>query len=102
VNFANLSGTPVALTDFRQFITDSEGIMISRERVESVLDRIRPLMEADGGGIELLDVSGNNASVRLTGLCSGCPSAHLTLHMGVEMALREEIREFEELQVVEV
>jgi Fe-S cluster biogenesis protein NfuA len=34
-------------------------------------------------------------------LCSVCPSAHLTLHMGVEMALREEIREFEELQVVE-
>jgi Fe-S cluster biogenesis protein NfuA len=74
--------------------------MVSRERVQSVLDRIRPLMQADGGDIELVDVSGNNASVRLTGLCSGCPSAHLTLHMGVEVALREEIQEFEELQVV--
>lgn len=74
--------------------------MVSRERVQSVLDRIRPLMQADGGDIELVDVSGNNASVRLTGMCSGCPSAHLTLHMGVEVALREEIQEFEELQVV--
>jgi Fe-S cluster biogenesis protein NfuA len=35
-------------------------------------------------------------------MCSGCPSAHLTLHMGVELALREEIHEFEELQVVGV
>ena len=74
--------------------------MVSRERVQSVLDRIRPLMQADGGDIELVDVSGNNASVRLTGMCSGCPSAHLTLQMGVEVALREEIQEFEELQVV--
>jgi Fe-S cluster biogenesis protein NfuA len=74
--------------------------MVSRERVQSVLDRIRPLMQADGGDIELVDVSGNNARVRLTGMCSGCPSAHLTLHMGVEVALREEIQEFEELQVV--
>ena len=47
-----------------------------------------------------VNVSGNNASVRLTGMCSGCPSAHMTLYMGVEMALRDEIKEFEQLQVV--
>lgn len=74
--------------------------MVSRERVEAVLDRIRPLMQADGGDIELVNVSGNNARVRLTGMCAGCPSAHMTLYMGVEMALREEIKEFEQLQVV--
>ena len=74
--------------------------MVSRERVEAVLDRIRPLMQADGGDIELVSVTGTNAHVRLTGMCSGCPSAHMTLYMGVEMALREEIKEFEQLQVV--
>jgi Fe-S cluster biogenesis protein NfuA len=74
--------------------------MISRERVESVLNRIRPLMQADGGDIELVEVRGNSARVRLTGMCSGCPSAHLTLYMGVEMALKDEIREFEQLLVV--
>lgn len=74
--------------------------MVSRERVESVLDRIRPMMQADGGDIELVDVHGNSARVRLTGMCSGCPSAHMTLYMGVEMALRDEIKEFEELQVI--
>ena len=74
--------------------------MVSRDRVESVLDRIRPLMQADGGDIELLDVQGNSAKVRLTGMCAGCPSAHMTLYLGIEIVLREEIAEFEELQVV--
>jgi Fe-S cluster biogenesis protein NfuA len=74
--------------------------MLSRDRVESVLSRIRPMLQADGGDIELVDVQGNIARVRLTGMCSGCPSAHMTLYMGVEMALRDEISEFEELQIV--
>ena len=76
--------------------------MIARERVEAVLDRVRPFLQADGGDIELLGVEGNRATVRLTGLCGGCPSAHMTLHVGVEMALREEIPEFETLQVAQV
>jgi len=78
----------------------SLGTVLSRERVEEVIAVIRPAMQADGGDIELVDVHGNSARVRLTGMCSGCPSAHMTLYMGVEMALRDEIQEFEELQVV--
>jgi Fe-S cluster biogenesis protein NfuA len=74
--------------------------MLSRDRVETVLDRIRPMMQADGGDVELVDIRGNCACVRLTGMCSGCPSAHMTLYMGIEMALREEIEEFQELQLV--
>ena len=74
--------------------------MVSRERVESVLERIRPMMQADGGDIELVDVHGNSVSVRLSGMCAGCPSAQMTLYMGIEMALREEINDFEELQLV--
>jgi Fe-S cluster biogenesis protein NfuA len=74
--------------------------MIPRERIESVLDRVRPFLQADGGDIELLSVSGNSADVRLTGMCAGCPSAHMTLHVGVEMALREDIPEFEALRLV--
>jgi Fe-S cluster biogenesis protein NfuA len=74
--------------------------MISRDQVEAVLGRIRPLMQADGGDIELLEVRGSSAHVRLTGMCAGCPSAHMTLYMGVEMALRDEIKDFEELVVV--
>ena len=74
--------------------------MVSRERVESVLNRVRPFLQADGGDIELVAVNGNSAEVRLTGMCAGCPSAHMTLHVGVESALREEIPEFETLRLV--
>ena len=74
--------------------------MISRERVESVLNRVRPFLQADGGDIELMGVNGNSADVRLTGMCAGCPSAHMTLHVGVESAIREEIPEFETLKLV--
>jgi len=74
--------------------------MISRERVESVLNRVRPFLQADGGDIELMGVNGNSADVRLTGMCAGCPSAHMTMHVGVESAIREEIPEFETLRLV--
>ena len=74
--------------------------MVTRERVESVLNRVRPFLQADGGDIELLDVTGNSADVKLTGMCAGCPSAHMTLYLGVETALREEIPEFETLRVI--
>ena len=74
--------------------------MVTKERIEAVLDRVRPFMQADGGDIELLEVSGNSADVRLTGMCAGCPSAHMTLYIGVETALREEIPEFESLRLL--
>ena len=74
--------------------------MVSKERVESVLSRVRPFLQADGGNIELLRVSGNSADVRLTGMCAGRPSAHMTLHVGVEAVIREEIPEFETLRLV--
>jgi Fe-S cluster biogenesis protein NfuA len=74
--------------------------MVTKERVEAVLNRVRPFMQADGGDIELIDLCGNSADVRLTGMCAGCPSAHLTLYLGVETALREEIPEFETLRLV--
>jgi len=73
--------------------------VVSRERVQGVLDRVRPFLQADGGDIELLAVAGNSADVRLTGMCAGCPSALMTLHVGVETALREEIPEFDSLRL---
>jgi Fe-S cluster biogenesis protein NfuA len=73
--------------------------MVTRERVEGVLGRLRPFMQADGGDIELLEVDGKSARVRLTGMCVGCPSSHLTLHLGVEAALRDEMPDFETLHV---
>ena len=74
--------------------------MITKERVEAVLSRARPFMQADGGDIELIAVDGNSASVKLTGMCAGCPSAHMTLYLGIETALREEMPEFESLRLI--
>jgi len=74
--------------------------MITREKVETVLERVRPFLQADGGDIELIDVAGNSADVKLTGMCAGCPSAHMTLYLGVETALREEMPEFDTLHLV--
>ena len=61
---------------------------------------MRPFLQAAGGDIEVVDVNGNSADVRLTGMCAGCPSAQMTLHLGVEMALREDIPEFETLRLI--
>jgi Fe-S cluster biogenesis protein NfuA len=74
--------------------------MVTKERVEAVLERVRPFMQADGGDIELVDINGNSADVKLTGMCAGCPSAHMTLYLGVETALRDEIPEFENLRLL--
>jgi Fe-S cluster biogenesis protein NfuA len=73
--------------------------MVTKERIEAVLQRVRPFLQADGGDIELLDVRGNSADVRLTGVCAHCPSAHMTLYLGVETAIRDEMPEFETLRL---
>ena len=72
---------------------------MTRENVEAVLQRVRPFLRADGGDIELVEIDGNSAAVRLTRQCSGCPSAHRTLILGVEAALRRDIAGFEKLRV---
>ena len=74
--------------------------MVTKERVEAVLARVRPFLQADRGDIELVEIMGNSAGVKLTGMCAGCPSAHMTLYLGVETALREEIPDFETLRVM--
>jgi Fe-S cluster biogenesis protein NfuA len=73
--------------------------MVTKDRIEDVLGRVRPFLQADGGDIELLAVDGNAAIVRLTGTCAQCPSAQMTLYLGIETALREEMPEFEGLRI---
>jgi Fe-S cluster biogenesis protein NfuA len=73
--------------------------MVTKERVEAVLDKVRPFLRADGGDIEVVEVVGNSAGVRMTGMCAGCPSAQMTLYVGVEAALREEMPEFDTLHL---
>jgi Fe-S cluster biogenesis protein NfuA len=60
-----------------------------KARVENVLDKLRPMLMADGGNIELIDVKDGDVYVHLVGACGMCPSSTMTLKMGVERALKE-------------
>jgi Fe-S cluster biogenesis protein NfuA len=72
-----------------------------KEKVQEALDVIRPQLQADGGDIELIDVSDDGVvKVRLVGACSGCPGAQMTLQLGVERAIRERIPEIKAVEAV--
>ena len=62
--------------------------MPTRSAVEGVLTRVRPFLVADGGDIQLVEISGDEVRVRLTGACADCPTSQMTLHVGIEAALR--------------
>jgi len=69
-----------------------------REKVESVLSKIRPMLQRDGGDVELVDVDEQGVvKVRLTGACGGCPMALVTLKSGIEQALKKEIPDVKEV-----
>jgi len=67
--------------------------MSLEERTRRVIESFRPYIQADGGDIELIGVEDGIAQVRLRGACRGCPHAAVTLQMGVERHLREQIPE---------
>ncbi len=64
-----------------------------RDRVEKVLEELRPRLQADGGDIELFEVDRGVVKVRLKGACAGCPMSTMTLKMGVEQYLKKKIPE---------
>ena len=67
---------------------------MDKERVQAVLDQIRPALQADGGDVELVDVTDEGVvKVALQGACRGCPMSQLTLSNGVERVLKEQIPE---------
>jgi len=71
-----------------------------REKVEEVLNKIRPSLMSDGGDVELIDVNDGTVKVKLTGACAGCPMSTLTLKMGIEQVLKQEIPEVKEVVAV--
>ncbi|WP_300160751.1 NifU family protein [Solidesulfovibrio sp.] len=63
-----------------------------REKIEAALGKIRPSLQADGGDVELVEVTdGGIVRVRLTGACKGCPMSQMTLKSGVERILKQEV-----------
>jgi Fe-S cluster biogenesis protein NfuA len=62
-----------------------------KEKVQEVIDKLRPLLQRDGGDIELVDVTDGVVKVKLKGACGSCPMSQMTLKMGVENTLKKEI-----------
>ena len=71
-----------------------------RNKIEAVLNSIRPNLQADGGDVELIDVSEGVVKLRLRGACAGCPTAALTLKNGIERILKAEIPEIKQIIAV--
>jgi Fe-S cluster biogenesis protein NfuA len=71
-----------------------------KERVEVVLEEIRPALQADGGDVELVNVTEGVVKVRLKGACSGCPMSTMTLKQGIERLLKERLPEVKEVVAV--
>jgi Fe-S cluster biogenesis protein NfuA len=68
--------------------------MTLREKVEDALKKVRPSLQADGGDVQLVDVDANGlVKVKLTGACAGCPMSQMTLKMGIEKVLKQNIPE---------
>jgi Fe-S cluster biogenesis protein NfuA len=69
-----------------------------RDKVAAVLDKVRPALQADGGDVELVEVTNDGVvKLKLTGACAGCPMSTITLKNGIERILREQIPEIKEV-----
>ncbi|NOR16467.1 NifU family protein [candidate division WOR-3 bacterium] len=72
-----------------------------KDKVEKVLDEVRPGLQADGGDVELVDITEDGiVKVKLTGACAGCPMSTLTLKMAIEKKLKEKIPEVKAVEQV--
>ncbi len=72
-----------------------------QEKVTEALETIRPMLQADGGDVELVEVSEDGiVKVRLTGACGGCPMSQMTLSQGIERQLKARIPELKEVIAV--
>ncbi len=71
------------------------------DRVQEVLDKVRPALQADGGDVELVNIKGGDVLLRLQGHCRGCPMSQMTLTMVIERTLKEQIPEVERVVPVD-
>jgi Fe-S cluster biogenesis protein NfuA len=69
-----------------------------REKVEEVLNQIRPSLQADGGDVELVDIVDGVVKLKLKGACAGCPMSQMTLAFGIERVLKEKVPEVKKVE----
>lgn len=71
-----------------------------QEKVEKALEKVRPMLQRDGGSVDLVEVDGSVVKVRLTGACRGCPMSQMTLKAGIERIIKQEVPEVSEVVAV--
>jgi Fe-S cluster biogenesis protein NfuA len=71
-----------------------------KEKVQQVLETIRPALQRDGGDVELVDVKDGVVQVRLQGACAGCPMSQMTLAFGIQRVLKEKVPEIQRVEPV--
>jgi Fe-S cluster biogenesis protein NfuA len=71
-----------------------------KEKVQAAIEKIRPMLKADGGDVELVDVVDGIVQVRLQGACSGCPMSQMTLKNGIERIIKQEVPEIKSVESV--
>jgi len=72
-----------------------------QEKVEAALAQVRPMLQRDGGDVELAEITDDGiVKVRLQGACQGCPMAQMTLQMGIERVLKEMVPDIKSVQAV--
>jgi Fe-S cluster biogenesis protein NfuA len=71
-----------------------------KEKVQAAIEKIRPMLQADGGDVELIDVKDGIVQVRLQGACSGCPMSQMTLKNGIERMIKQEVPEIKSVESV--
>ncbi len=71
-----------------------------KERVQVVLDKLRPALQMDGGDAELVDIKEGIVLLRLMGACAGCPMSTMTLKMGIEQRMKAEVPEIVSVEAV--
>jgi Fe-S cluster biogenesis protein NfuA len=72
-----------------------------QEKVEQALEKVRPMLRADGGNVELVEITADGVvKLKLSGTCGCCPMSQMTLKMGIEKILKQEVPEIKEVVAI--
>jgi Fe-S cluster biogenesis protein NfuA len=78
-----------------------EVFMLDRTVIQSVIDRVRPMLQRDGGDVQLVNITDDNVvKVKLTGACGSCPMSAMTLKNGIEAELKKSVPEIKAVEAV--
>ena len=71
-----------------------------KEKIQEAIDKIKPMLQADGGDVEFVDYEDGIVKVRLQGACAGCPMSQMTVKNGIEKMLKQEIPEIKSVEAI--